>query len=394
VADIAEALTESPDVSLATIAKEWGRIGILGVGGPPAHITLLRRLCVTKTSWLTDADFEDGIAATNLLPGPASTQLAIYCAWRLRRSAGAIVGGFFFILPGFAAILGLSALFFTRHPPLLVSGAAAGAGSAVAAVAIAAASALLGPSYRRMASRTAPRTRWLCYLVLGATTAALAGEYLVATLAFCGATEVVARHRTIGTRLHDLSPLFVLAGVVAAGGTGALVWESFKVGALSYGGGFVIIPLMQHDVVHVYHWMTNGQFLTAVALGQITPGPVVLTVAAVGYAASRATGALIATVCAFSPSFAFVLVGGPNFERLRSSPLAQAVLSGAGPAAIGGIAGSAIPLGLALTHAWQVVVLSAALIWLVVLRKNIVVGLLLSALAGLILAAAGLPVSR
>src|SRR6266496_4989366 len=109
----------------------------------------------------------------------------------------------------------------------------------------------------------------------------------------------------------------------ATGGLAALAWVAFKVGALSYGGGFVIIPLMQGDAVRHYHWMTNAQFLDAVALGQVTPGPVVQTVAVVGYAASGVGGGLLAALIAFLPSFVFVLAGGPHFGRLRSSVRAQ-----------------------------------------------------------------------
>ena len=307
---------------------------MIGFGGPPAHIALLRRLCVQRRGWMTDAEFEDGIAATNLLPGPASTQSAIYCAWRLRRLPGAIVGGAGFILPGFGAMVGLSALFFARRPPLLVRGAAAGAGAVVAAVALAAALSLVGASRRRAESNAGGIVRWSAYLVAGGLAAALDGEYLVAVLVGCGAIEVLARRAVRLDSTRALSP-FLLTAIVTAAGTGALVWEAFKIGALSYGGGFVIIPLMQHDVVHLYHWMSNAQFLTAVALGQITPGPVVLTVAAVGYAASRFSGAAIATVCAFSPSFLFVILGGPYFERLRTSQSVQLVLAGVGPCAIG-----------------------------------------------------------
>ena len=104
---------------------------------------------------------------------------------------------------------------------------------------------------------------------------------------------------------------------MAAGGLAALAWVAFKVGALSYGGGFVIIPLMQRDAVHTYHWMSAAQFLDAVALGQITPGPVVQTVAVVGYAAAGIGGGLLAALVAFAPSFVFVIVGGPHFDRLR-----------------------------------------------------------------------------
>ena len=140
-------------VSLATIVLEWGRIGITGFGGPPAHIALLRRLCVERRRWLSAQEFEDGIAATSLLPGPASTQLAIYCAWRLRGPAGALAGGICFIVPGLVVILALASLFLAAHPPRLVEGAAAGAGAAVPAVAVQAA---LAPPARTAAS-TSPQ---------------------------------------------------------------------------------------------------------------------------------------------------------------------------------------------------------------------------------------------
>jgi chromate transporter len=145
---------------------------------------------------------------------------------------------------------------------------------------------------------------------------------------------------------------------------------ALKVGALSYGGGFVIIPLMQSDAVDRYHWLTGGQFLYAVALGQITPGPVVHTVAVVGYAAAGLVGALLAAVVAFTPSFVFVLAGARAFDRLRASAAAQAFLTGAAPAAIGAIAGSALVLGLEITHLWQVGVLALAGVWLLALRPG------------------------
>ena len=175
----------------------------------------------------------------------------------------------------------------------------------------------------------------------------------------------------------------------AAGGLGALVWEAFKVGALSYGGGFVIIPLMQHDAVHTYHWMTNARFLDAVALGQITPGPVVLTVGVIGYAAAGYGGALLAVLVAFTPSFLFILLGARYFATLRENRRVQAFLTGAGPAVIGAIAGSAIPLSLALGHGWQYVLLAGAALWLFLARRGVVSALLLSAGIGAVCALAG-----
>jgi chromate transporter len=184
------------------------------------------------------------------------------------------------------------------------------------------------------------------------------------------------------------------AAPVVAGGLAAVAWVAFKVGALSYGGGFVIIPLMQHDAVTTYHWMTNAQFLDAVALGQVTPGPVVQTVAAVGYAAGGVGAGLLASLVAFTPSFLFVLAGAPHFDRLRASARIHAFLTGAGAAAIGAIAGAAIPLGLALGHLWQLGVLALAAGWLIGLRKGVVAALIGSGALGVIAALAGLPVSH
>jgi chromate transporter len=378
-------------VSLATIVREWGRIGCIGFGGPPTHIKLLRELCVERRGWLDGQDFEDAIAACNLLPGPASTQLAIYCAWRLRGRPGAAAGGAAFIVPGLIVILALAALFLATSPPRWVLGAGAGAGAAVPAVAIHAAAGLTGPSWQRRTNTL----RWAAYLTAGAAAAATLGPWLVLVLLGCGLTELTVQ---LSTRRRDDSPLHgiaaapVLAGPVLAGaavGGGTLLsvaWVAFKVGALSYGGGFVIIPLMQSDAVSHYHWMTGAQFLNAVALGQITPGPVVQTVAVVGYAAAGLAGGVLAALVAFSPSFAFILLGGSRFDQVRTDHRARAFLDGAGPAAIGAIFGSAIPLTRALTHPWQYAVLAGALLLLLLLRRGVVLTLLTAGAAGVIIA--------
>jgi chromate transporter len=380
-----------PDVALATIAKEWGRIGCTGFGGPPTHIAMLRRLAVVREGWLGETEFEDSIAATNLLPGPASTQLAIFCAWRLRGLPGALVGGACFICPGLALILGLAALFLASSPPTWVEGAALGTGAAVAAVALNAALGLLPASWRRAGTARARRVRWVVYALVGAAAAATVGTFLVLVLLGCGVVEVALSG---GVRPPKTLSGFVAAplGVAAMGGLGALTWVALKVGALSFGGGFVIIPLMQADAVHHYHWMTNAQFLNAVALGQITPGPVVQTVAVVGYAAAGVGGALLAALVAFAPSFVFIALGARHFGALRANRVAQSFLGGAGPAAIGAIAGASIPLALGIAHVWQVVILSASLVVIIGLRRSVVLTLVGAGLIGAVGAALGLPV--
>jgi chromate transporter len=376
---------------LVMVLREWGRIGCVGFGGPPTHIALLRQLCVERYRWLGEEEFEDAIAACNLLPGPASTQLAILCAWRVRGRGGALVGGLAFILPGLVLILALAALFLAGSPPRWVKGAGAGAGAAVAAVAVQAGTGLLAASWRRALSGT--RLRWLAYLLAGGAAAATVGPWLVLVLLGCGLLELVARRATGPTgELRSVVPaLPLLVTAAGAGGLLALVWVAFKVGALSYGGGFVIVPLMQADAVQHYHWLSQTGFLNAVALGQITPGPVVHTVAAVGYAAMGIGGGLLAAAVAFSPSFAFVLLGAGHFDRLRANNGVRAFLDGAGPAAVGAILGSAIPLARALSEPWQYAILAGAAILLLPLRQGVVTALLAAGAVGLVVALAGGP---
>jgi chromate transporter len=399
-----------PDVPLRTVLREWGRIGVIGFGGPPAHIRLLRQLCVERRGWLDETEFEDAIAVCNLMPGPASTQLAIFCAWRLRGRAGALVGGAGFIVPGLIVILALSVLFVSTSPPLAVLGAGAGAGGAVPAVALAAGASLAGPSWRNRPGTA----RWLCYLAAGLAAAPAIGPWLVAVLLACGAVELAAQRppgphppapnpprkpsaeqeRKPGAeggpgtvRGLAAAPL-AMTWAVGGGVLASIAWVAIKVGGLSFGGGFVIIPLMQADAVGRYHWMTGAQFLNAVALGQVTPGPVVQTVAVVGYAAAGIAGGLLASAVAFAPSFAFVLLGARHFDRIRGDRRARAFLQGAGPAAIGAIFGSAITLAREISHPWQYLVLAGALVLLFPLRRGVVLTLLSAAAVGVTVALA------
>ncbi len=248
-------------------------------------------------------------------------------------------------------------------------------------------------SWRRIRTERARQIRWVLYAVVGGAAAATVGTYLVLVILACGVIEILVRGQGGPTSASASSVVPAVAVHAFMIGTlGALAWVAFKVGALSYGGGFVIVPLMQHDAVTTYHWMTGGQFLDAVALGQITPGPVVQTVAVVGYAAGGIAGGLLAALIAFAPSFIFVLAGAPHFDRIRANDSVKAFLNGAGPAVIGAIAGSAIPLGLSFQHLWQIPVLVGALMWLFAGRCGVVSGLLAAGAMGIVVAVAGVPV--
>jgi chromate transporter len=307
---------------------------VLGFGGPPAHVALLRDLTVERRRWIEPREFEDAFAACNLLPGPASTQMAIYCAQRVAGRTGALVGGLGFILPGLVLVLAIAVAALGDRPPPAVVAFGAGAAAAVVAVVVQAGLRLI----------RLDNARGVVYVAAGALGAALAGAAVVGVLVLCGLVELAWRAR------HT----------AAAAVWPALVWMAFKVGALSYGGGYVIIPLMYGDAVEAHQWMSAQEFANAVAYGQITPGPVTHTVALVGYAAAGLPGALAATAVAFAPSFAMVMLGARHFDRLRASAHARAFLDGAGPAAAGAILGAAVPLVRAIEEPWQWPVLAAA----------------------------------
>jgi chromate transporter len=361
---------------LSLVAREWARIGITSFGGPPAQVALLRELCVDRRRWMDAREFEDANAATQLLPGPGGTQLAIYCASRAGGRAGAVTGGLAFILPGLLIILAISAVALGDSPPAWIRGVGAGAAAAVVAV-VAQAGISLGRT--SLAGRVGVA---LVYMALGAVAAVAVGPYVVLVLVGCGALEL-GRRRVVG--VHAWPVLLAAAATLPA-----LAWTALKVGALSYGGGFVIIPLMQGDAVDEHGWMTAAEFANAVAYGQLTPGPVVHTVAIVGWAASGLGGALLAAAVAFAPSFAVVLALGSRFGLLRSSATARAFLDGAGPAAVGAVLGAVVPLFGALEEAWQYVVLAAACVVLALGRAALWV-LGGGAVAGLVVAAVGGP---
>ena len=341
-----------------------------------------------RRAWLDAEEFEDAIATSNLLPGPASTQLAIFCAWRLRGGCGALVGGLAFILPGprrdpraRRAFLGA--------PPRVDRGAGAGAGAAVAAVAVHAGAGLLPASWGRAA---AARVR------AGSPTSLAVGRRRGAgrRLGRPGPARVrrwsswsLRRHAaraSLGTHAWPRRA----AAASATGGAARAAWTALKVGALSYGGGFVIIPLMQADAVDRYHWMTDPQFLNAVALGQVTPGPVVHTVAVVGYAARGIGGGAARRRrrlrCRRSSSSS---LGCPPL-RSRCARNAGVAHSSTAPARRRSERSSArrSRWRWRSTEPWQAAVLAAAAVALLVARRGVVPTLLaagaLGALVGLL----------
>ena len=342
-------------------------MGALSFGGPPVQVAMLRDLTVERRRWLDAREFEDATAATQLIPGPAGTQLAIYCAMRVGGTAGAILGGLAFILPGLLLILVISALALANSPPEWILGIGAGAAASVVAVVAQAGIVLTRSSLEHR--RSGPLLRAIAYVAVGVVATLIAGTGLVLALLACGLVELTWRRRA-GAAVHAW-PVAIVLAVTGAAALPAVAWTALKVGALSYGGGFVIIPLMQEDAVETYGWMTSAEFVNAVAYGQLTPGPVVQTVAIVGWAAAGLGGALLASAVAFAPSFLVIGLTAERFDRLRRSGAARAFFDGAGPAAAGAILGATVPLFEPLDEAWQYGVLAGAALVLLLGRAPI-----------------------
>ncbi len=315
----------------------FGTLGFIGFGGPAAHIALMRRDVVERRRWLTDAELVDLIGITNLIPGPNSTEMAMHVG-RLRAGGmGLVVAGLAFILPAAAIVLALAWIYvmFGESP----TGAALLYGIkpvivAIVAVALVAfaRTALTGPL--RVAVAVSVSVLW----VLGVNELVLlvAGA-LVLTLARLG-----TRHPW--TRIGLVLPV---AGATAAASVNLLTLGAvfLKAGALLYGSGYVLLAFLRGDLVDRLGWLTDAQLLDAVAIGQVTPGPLFTTATFIGYLLAGVPGAVVATIAIFLPAFVFVALIGPLADRIRDRPLTAALLDGVNAAAIGLMAGVSLQLG-------------------------------------------------
>lgn len=338
---------------LAEVATVSAKLGVIGFGGPAAHIALLRTEVVERRSWITDTEFLDLLAATSALPGPGSTQMVIAVGRRRAGWAGLVVAGACFIAPATAIVLLLAWLYVTFGHVPAVGGVLYGIKPVVMAVIVVSLWGLV-----RTAARTGPAP---VVIAAAAGGAFLAG---VDPLVVLGAGAVALAVFTNRRRLHLPGPaaaapvLAVLARSAAAPvaparhgaraatvGLWPIVREFAKLGVIVFGSGYVLLAFLQRDLVHQLHWLGARQLLDAVAAGQVTPGPVFTTATFVGYLVHGVSGALLATLAIFLPSFVMVAVLVPVLPRLRRSSWASGAIDGAGAAAVGLMAGVAVPLG-------------------------------------------------
>ena len=320
---------KSDQTSLTDLAQLFLRLGTTAFGGPAAHIAMMQDEVVERRKWMTRDEFLDLLGAANLIPGPNSTELAIHVGHRQRGWPGLLVAGVCFILPAMV-IVTLFAWAYVRYGSLpQVSGILYGVKPVIIAIILQALWSL---------GRTAIKTKLLAIVfVVGAVLTVLGVHEL---LVLFGGGVVIAGLALVGQRekLHSLSFVSLALLIAETGPTAFGMWWLFlfflKVGAVLYGSGYVLLAFIRADLVERWHWLTEAQLLDAIAVGQVTPGPVFTTATFIGYVLGGFKGGVVATVGIFLPAFVFVALSGPLVPRIRRSPTAGAFLDGVNAAAL------------------------------------------------------------
>jgi chromate transporter len=296
---------------MAELALLFLRLGTTAFGGPAAHIAMMEEEVVRRRGWLTREEFLDLLGATNLIPGPNSTELAIHVGYRRAGWPGLLVAGACFILPA-ALIVFVIAWLYVRYARLPEAEALL---YGIKPVIIA----IVADALWRLA-KTAMRTPLLTAAAIAAATAAFLGVHELVVLFATGALLMLLRvHPPRATAPVALLPLFLFF---------------LKVGSVLFGSGYVLLAFLRADLVERWGWLSEAQLLDAVAVGQITPGPVFTTATFIGYVVAGAPGAVVATVGIFLPAFLFVAVTSPLIPRLRRSPVLSAFLDGLNAASV------------------------------------------------------------
>ncbi|EDY16989.1 chromate transporter, chromate ion transporter (CHR) family [Chthoniobacter flavus Ellin428] len=297
------------------------KLGVIGFGGPAAHIALMEQECVRRRCWLSHEEFLDMVGATNLIPGPNSTELAIHIGRLRAGGVGLVVAGACFILPAMLLVMGCGWLYVTYGQLPQVNALLYGVKPVIIAIVLQALWNL---------GQSAVKSLGLA-LIGGATVLGnLLGMDELALLFGAALVAMVGRHVS-RSRLHAVAavPLTPVAwGAAAPFGLWPMFLFFLKVGAVLFGSGYVLLAFLRADLVDRWHWLTDAQLFDAIAVGQVTPGPVFTTATFIGYILGGVPGSLLATLGIFLPAFVFVAVSAPLLRRLRASPTMGAFLDG------------------------------------------------------------------
>lgn len=321
------------------------RLGTFGFGGPIALAGYMQKDLVEERRWITKQDYVEGLALAQLAPGPLAAQLAIYLGWVRGGVLGGTLVGAAFVLPSFVMVLVLSAVYVRYGGIAWMQGAFYGIGAAVIAI--------IARSVVKLCKMTLAQDRllWGLFILNGALTAWTESE-VVWAFALSGVLTALVRSRKGLGAAAALGvvpvPLWALSGIhgpATVATIGKIVWFFAEAGAFVFGSGLAIVPFLYGGVVAEYHWLTDRQFLDAVAVAMITPGPVVITVAFIGYLVAGPLGSVGAAIGTFLPCYLFTVIPAPYFRRYSKNPTIKAFVDGVSAAATGAIAGAAFVLG-------------------------------------------------
>jgi chromate transporter len=327
--------------SLRAFLLYFLRLGALGFGGPIALAGYMQRDLVEARGWIEKKDYDEGLALAQLSPGPLAAQLAIYLGWLRGRVAGAALVSLAFILPSFIMVVTLSALYVSYGGLPWMQGAFYGVGAAVIAI--------IGRSANNLLKKTLKRDALLWVIAaLNAVTTVVTRSEVVWLVVLGGLVTLAVRFRSTAPSLTSFIPLpLLLTGLHGPAGT-ATLWKVLTyfagAGIFVFGSGLAIVPFLHGGIVEGHHWLTEQQFLDAVAVAMITPGPVVITVAFIGYLVAGPIGAVLASLGVFVPCFCIVVLAAPHYRRFAGKGRVKAFVDGVTAGAVGAIAGAVVVL--------------------------------------------------
>ena len=329
--------------SLKDLILYFLKLGTIGFGGPVALVGYMHRDLVEQKKWITDEDYKEGLALSQLAPGPLAAQLSIYLGYVHYRILGATLAGIAFVLPSFLMVLGLGYVYVKAGGLPWMQAVFYGIGSAVIGI--------IAISSYKLTRKSLGKDwlLWSIFFVLAITTFITESEILWLILA---AGIIVWFYRSPPKFIRTFNVLLFAPVLLQAPGNTwfnerltQIAWFFFKAGAFVFGSGLAIVPFLYGGVVKDHHWLNEQQFLDAVAVAMITPGPVVITVGFIGYLIAGFPGACVAALATFLPCYLFTIIPAPYFKKYGKHPSIKAFVDGVTAAAIGAIAGAVLVLG-------------------------------------------------
>jgi chromate transporter len=378
---------QTEPVPLGRFVGYFLRLGSFGFGGPIALAGYMQRDLVERERWISKEDYVRGLALAQLAPGPLAAQLAIYLGWVRGRILGATLVAIAFILPSFLMVLGLAAAYVEYGGIGWMQGVFYGVGSAVIAI--------IARSVVKLTKLTLARDPllWGVFVVNAAVTALTESEIVWVFLASGVLVYVVRIRPGFPAAAAGLAPWWFTGLHEPA--TATTLWKILyyfaEAGAFVFGSGLAIVPFLHGGVVDDFGWLTEQQFLDAVAIAMITPGPVVITVAFIGYLVAGPVGAVLAAVGVFVPCYLFVIVPAPYYHRIAGNRSIEAFVAGVSAAAAGAIGGAAIVLGQRAIHDPATIAIAVITLGVLTYVKKVPEPLVIVAagLVGLAISAAG-----